>query len=196
MENFKICGFFVLVLLLKVFGLSDAKEVQCESIRTYSWVGPVGAVKTCLMNKTTSIDGPGVTILPRDETIKGLSFGYLSYKISHLPENVAESFPNLEIYEANTCAVTEITKQNFNGLVKLKVLFLAGNRIETIADDTFESLVALELINLSELNSVSVLATSKFCHYSWQQNQVHERRGFQKSQQIVGNSIEEKCLHR
>lgn len=138
---------FVLILLLKVFTSSEAKEVSCERLNDVLWLGTIGSVKTCLMDTKTSIDDPGATIYSRDNFVNGLSFRH-NVKIFYLPDNVAESFPNLEGYTAWYCSVKEISKRNFNGLEKLKYLSLGGNQIEMIANGTFEDLVNLEFLSL------------------------------------------------
>lgn len=108
------------------------------------------------MSESTSINESGVKMSTRnDETVKGLYFAG-NTKILHLPDNVAESFPNLEGYFASRCSLKEITKRNFNGLVKLRGLFLHHNEIEKIEDDTFEGLLALESLYLGKKNLISV----------------------------------------
>lgn len=90
---------------------------------------------------------PGATISTRDKTVKALDF-YENIKIFYLPDNVAGSFPNLEIYDARSCSLKKIKKINFDGLFKLKDLSLGENEIEKIASDTFKGLVNLEIIGL------------------------------------------------
>lgn len=155
MKNFEVQNkVFVLILLLEVWisiEVSEAKEISCEKVNYMNWWTFVGTVKTCFMDKTTTIDEPEATISKRDESIKGLEFSK-NKNIFHLPDNVAGSFPNLEEYNADFCSLIEITKRNFNGLVRLKELSLYKNQIENIADDTFEGLVALENLWLGKKN--------------------------------------------
>jgi Leucine-rich repeat (LRR) protein len=110
---------------------------------------PVGGVKTCEMRNSTSIPGDGYKVYPRDESITGLDFDD-NNKISFLPIKVHETFPNLLLYTASKCSLTKITKKNFEGLSKLKGLWLGTNQITTINDDTFEDLVSLKRLYLSK----------------------------------------------
>lgn len=82
---------------------------------------------------------------------KGIQELYISSeKIIHLPVKVAETSPNLLVYSTHSCSVKEISKQNFNDMVKLLWLRLINNQIEKIASGTFEDLAALEKLDLSE----------------------------------------------
>jgi Leucine-rich repeat (LRR) protein len=104
------------------------------------------------MDERTKIDSKETTIaITRDETIEGLSF-WCNYRIKYLPIQVSEKFPNLLAYQASYCSITEISKDHFQGLSKLKLLHLAANQIEKISTDTFEELVALEGLDLSNKN--------------------------------------------
>lgn len=140
----------MLIFLLQIFALivrNEAKEVECESVRNVNW--GVGDVKTCVMQSTTLINEPGTAISPHDESVKGLWLSF-NKRIFYLPVNVAGTFPNLELYTTWGCSVQEISKRNFNGLVKLKWLFLSDNQIEKIASGTFKGLAALELLWLGK----------------------------------------------
>jgi Leucine-rich repeat (LRR) protein len=70
--------------------------------------------------------------------------------VCHLPESVDKSFPNLMFYAADNVQINNISKLNFEGLNKLRRLFLSYNQIENITTDTFEDLVALEVLVLCE----------------------------------------------
>lgn len=158
MNSFEVCWKLVLLMCsLQIFDLikkSEAKEVSCESVS--DWGRNFGDMKTCFMDTTTSIDEPGVVISPSDEEVKGLQF-YDNKKISHLPDNTAEAFPNLKVYSAKSCSLKEISERNFNGLVKLKSLGLGYNQIEKIASGTFDGLAALEELYLCKPNSILFL---------------------------------------
>lgn len=100
------------------------------------------------MRTSTSIDAEGSTISPKDESAQGLDFDG-NKKIKFLPIKVAETFPNLLVYDARICSLT-ITKANFEGIDKLNLLYLHENRISTINSETFEDLIALEKFKLRE----------------------------------------------
>lgn len=140
--------FLFFVLLTLTTGQLYAEDVECEKKenRLYYW-GDVSTVKTCFMDKVATIDSPGVEISSRDETIKGLMMAF-NKKIRLLPEKVAQKFPNLQIYYASSCSLTEVSKSNFKNLVKLKGLSLSVNQIEKISNNTFGDLKLLKEIYL------------------------------------------------
>lgn len=121
------------------------------------------------MQITTTINSTGVTIAPRDETIKGLTM-YNNQKIHFLPEKLNETFPNLSTYLASACSITEISKMNFENLDKLRFLSLHSNHIEKIARNTFEDLKSLEVLYLRKkfisLIQLQMFLTSKVAYSS------------------------------
>lgn len=92
---------------------------------------------------------PGFEISPRDETIEELDFS-LNKKIRFLPIKVARTFSNLLAYFADSCSLTEISKDNFENLVNLTTLSLRENQTERIASDTFEDLKSLRGLYLGD----------------------------------------------
>lgn len=149
MNKFVVFTFF----MLTVHQL-EASEVQCERKENESF-HLVGSVKTCFMQTVTAITSPGFSITPKDDTIEGLRIDG-NKKIHFLPEKVAEKFPKLLAYFANRCSVTEISKSNFEVLVKLRILLLSFNQIEKIYSNTFEDLKSLEYIQLSKKFHISL----------------------------------------
>lgn len=129
-----------------------AKKVACESVINHNWdfsFEPVMTM-TCYMTATTLIDSSDYTISSdRNESIAALDF-YGNKNILYLPINVDENFPELIAYDANFCAVKEISKKNFKGLSKLTHLHLTNNQIETISGDVFEDLIELEYLKLGK----------------------------------------------
>lgn len=87
---------------------------------------------------------------PRDETLWAI-FYERNKNVEFLPENTKEKFPNLVMYDASHCALKAISKVNFNGLMKLKYIWLGNNSIEVIKDDTFEGLKSLLKLHLGEI---------------------------------------------
>lgn len=90
----------------------------------------------------------------RDDTIEALYFD-LHYNVSFLPEHLDANFPNLVYYYAEEGSVTEIYKNNFKGLNKLKVLDLWDNLITEIASDTFEDLSSLEKLDSGKKDQIA-----------------------------------------
>lgn len=70
-------------------------------------------------------------------------------QIEFLPENVADSFPDLIYYFGQSCAVKCVNEKHFKGLHELKELYLNDNRIKTIVSDSFKDLAKLEILNLN-----------------------------------------------
>jgi Leucine-rich repeat (LRR) protein len=67
-----------------------------------------------------------------------------------LPVNVTSVLPNLVKYSAWDCFITEVSKENFKGLINLNYLSLASNKIREIPTDTFEDLVNLRQLYLGK----------------------------------------------
>jgi Leucine-rich repeat (LRR) protein len=78
-----------------------------------------------------------------------LSF-YGNLKISYLPLNVGDVYPNMRSYPVNYCSVKSIRKENFKGLNKLTHLGLNRNQIERIMSNTFDGLKSLERLELGK----------------------------------------------
>lgn len=125
--------------------MTKASEVSCENVLEVDWGTPIGQAKTCVIHESTTIDAEGFTITPKDETMGALDF-HANKKVKFLPTGVSESLPNLLLYDARKCSLTTISKTHFKDLNKLKVLNLYGNQISTINSDTFEDLIALEIL--------------------------------------------------
>lgn len=135
----------LLVTVFGFFGQNVLNQITCEQILES---GNGYDYKTCFMQDITSISTRGVEISTlRDDTNEGIEFSQ-NIKISFLPWKVVEKFPNLVAYSASGCSLKEIEKQNFEGLTKLKALNIPNNQIETIASDTFEGLIQLEILFL------------------------------------------------
>jgi hypothetical protein len=119
----------------------EAKEVACEKIEDMTWVDPVGTAKTCFF-ETTIINERNTTISTKDSSVRGLVINN-NNKAEYLFVRIAQSFPNLEAYSVYRTSVRELSKQNFAGLNKLKILVVANSQIEKIESKTFEDLVSL-----------------------------------------------------
>lgn len=139
-----------MILLLCVFTRKAvAKEVSCESSRSWNWGYPVGSQKTCFIEEIT-IDSQGFSIASaKDEATGGIYFEE-NKQVSFLLVNVHEIFPNLMGFSAAECSIKTITKENFKNLKILKELKLRYNQIEIIQGDVFEDLISLEELDLGE----------------------------------------------
>lgn len=128
---------------------ATVEEIPCEEIENNFWDSE-GYLRTCFMNKDLAIDSRGFTMLKRDTSITALEFTR-NRKISFLPIRVNKKFPNLLIYAASACGISEISKENFEDMIRLKSLWLSYNNIERIYSDTFEDLQSLENLFLRKI---------------------------------------------
>lgn len=160
--------FLIFALLILTIHQLKAGEVDCE--RKQSNGGPS---LLCYMNNETTIDSHGFEISSGDEAVEGLVFDN-NQKIRFLPEKVAEKFPKLVIYWAQSCSLTEISKIHFENLGSLTQLLLQSNRIEKISSNTFEDLTSLFWLNLRkdiifhiycDLSTQTVIVTSSTYTY-------------------------------
>lgn len=110
----------------------------------------VEPIKTCFMDVQTTIDSKGFSINERTANATfGLMMNY-NKNIQYLPEDIPDVFPYLMAYAAANCAIEEIYKENFDGLVHLRFLNLAGNKISAISTNTFRSLFSLERLSMHD----------------------------------------------
>lgn len=111
----------------------------------------------CKFESSTTIDSKGFLIS------NSLDYDVINFeaknnlKIDFLPIIVNFKFPNLQLYRARHCNISDISKINFANLTKLREIDLAGNRIDTVLKNTFEGLDLLLKIYLSEFDSSRVM---------------------------------------
>lgn len=106
--------------------------------------------------KTVAISSIGLTIgTARNESVGAIEFSG-NKRLQFLPENPANNFPNLEIYQASGCAIERIHRNNFRNLSKLRVLWLTSNPLEKISSDTFKDLISLESLVLSKIIKLTI----------------------------------------
>lgn len=121
----------------------------CEKIQYFNYGFSYGPLKTCYMDSTV-IDSKDFTITSeRDETVEAFHADG-NKQLKRLPNNLGKKFPSLFQLSAADCSIKEVLKENIKGLSKLQFLFLSGNKIEKIDDDTFEYISAVEIIDLCE----------------------------------------------
>lgn len=138
----------MLINIAAVLSTASGASGPCKSIATNYWPD-LGFLKTCYM-VSTAINSTGFLITsPRDEAVEGFSV-WKNEMLEFLPSNLGEKFPNLIVVNVFGCFIEEIRKEDFKGLGKLRVLNVAGNQLEKIADDTFDGIPAVEEIWLGE----------------------------------------------
>lgn len=170
--------FLIAVSCFQLVVLTRVNKVVCEYVNNlrFNWGSPqlTHLLKTCLMDETTTIDEENKKISTYDETVTGL-FLRVNRKISFLPIDVAENFPNLEAYNAVLCSITKISKRNFKDLSKLKAFYLYGNQIEKIPTDALNDLNELEFLSLSKNKLILIIFLINFC-LRCPQNKVLKRK--------------------
>jgi Leucine-rich repeat (LRR) protein len=67
-----------------------------------------------------------------------------------MPVNVSQSYDGLVAFSASRNKLSSVTKENFSGLARLRLLDLSKNKIKRIENNTFEDLLSLEFLDLSE----------------------------------------------
>lgn len=145
-----------------VFNYGDTTKIfSCDHFRLFNWtVGSEGNLLTTCYANTAEINSTGFSFSYQ----KNVSIGAIDMdsnkKIKFLPENPAESFPSIVIYDARNCSIKALTKKNFLGLSSLQRIFLQKNLIVAIDDDTFEDSLMLKSIDLCKGN-LSILSFKK-----------------------------------
>lgn len=97
------------------------------------------------------IDSPGFEF-PSDYKVK--NYHEIDFEknrnISYLPEKIAGIFLKLAVITADHCGIKTIAKVNFEDLTGLLKVQLDHNRLTHIQSDTFDDLVSLNFLSLSE----------------------------------------------
>lgn len=81
--------------------------------------------------------------------------------IRAIPENLANQFPNLKVFQTFNCSVEVLNGKAFKGLRALKYLNLNQNKIDTIKSDAFDDQSKLERLELSR-NNIETLSSRLF----------------------------------
>lgn len=137
---------FVLILIAVIVPTASGSG-PCDRIVIGQW--GTGAEKTCNMSSTAINTTDFVITSDRDEAVDGF-WANGNEQLKYLPKNLGEKLPNLIKLQAMFCSIKAVSKDNFEGLSKLKSLNLQGNEIAKIDDDTFELIPAVEWISLGE----------------------------------------------
>lgn len=167
-------------------------EVECESYASCH-----AASSCCIMTVISEIKSTQVTISESDNQIDGINFSE-NRNILFLPVLVYKKFPNLIAYYAFHCSIREISKKNFEKLSRLEDLNLNSNQIERIRSDTFEDLVALQQLHISECSKTVILNILSFS-LSAGSNQIKQMNGFAIEKLIALDRLDlrnNQCINR
>lgn len=137
------------MIALAVTGNGEAsKQVTCANFQQIKWNPDSPALTITCYADSVEIDSTGYSFSHQKNESVGAIFMAFNKKIRFLPENPAEVFPSIEAYDAGTCAIQALSKNNFKALSKMERIFLDNNEIETIDNDTFEDLFLLQFLYL------------------------------------------------
>lgn len=120
--------------------------VECEKIEKFDKFD-FGEFNTCFLQKAEIVRTNVSITSKKDDTVEALQL-WKNKKIYYLPENTTEKFPNVVVYNAFSCSIYNISKNNFVGMKKLKGLYLGRNMIGNIQNDTFDDLEKLEVLSI------------------------------------------------
>lgn len=147
-----------MLLLLLCVTFVAAENIKCNLFGTYShdyFDNKYGNMtKCCEVSAPTEILYDDTTFLDVQETAVDGLYIKNSGGIHYLPVRIYKSYPNIiGIYAGKNKEIKEISKKNFQKLLKLEYLFLNNNNIQKIKSDTFEGLIKLKVVNLGMLIS-------------------------------------------
>lgn len=122
----------------------DVDAFCCERMEEYRY--GYGSRSRCYVSFAT-ID-PCLCVVPIAKTDVYQFNVAFQKKVTALPVDFDNRFPNLELYNASSCSIQSISKENFEDMKNLQYLYLDNNQIETIARDTFSSVTSSIMIHL------------------------------------------------
>lgn len=122
----------------------DSADIYCEDFHYFI------PLEICSMKNKTVINATNFVVADlRDEEVGGITFNQ-NKAIEYLPYKVYMQFPNLVDYWADSCSVKQISRENFQKLNRLQLIWLASNKIQKISGNTFHGLENLSRVDLSE----------------------------------------------
>lgn len=98
--------------------------------------------KTTIETRGYVIDAPF-----NASNIKAFS-AYNNKNIHFLPSNIADSFPDIVVFNVADCSIRGIFNENFRNLTKMEYLWLSHNKLSVIPDNAFEDSKALKQLSL------------------------------------------------
>jgi hypothetical protein len=134
------------LILFSVIASSSAANVACQEIKSSYWSLLGVNMTTCVI--TAKVEDTRSMIQPRNSSTQGLILSNPSN--SFLPVNVSQTFDGLIALSASGNKLPSVSKENFSGLARLRLLDLSKNKIKRIQNNTFEDLLSLEVLDLSE----------------------------------------------
>lgn len=134
--------------ITKTCGFPDigSVDIGCESYTNFLLIQG----ESCNMNNISIINSPNFVMADmKDEQLKFINF-FGNEKVEYLLYKIYMQFPNLMRISAYECSIKQISKQNFENLIRLEQINLRQNLILKIYGDTFKGLESLRLVDLSK----------------------------------------------
>jgi Leucine-rich repeat (LRR) protein len=146
----------LLITVSSFLSLCFAADVEFD-IEHSSWTAYLQVPE----NETIISPGMSIANPISEETINLIIEGN-NGKMTFLPENIAEIFPNLINFWVLNCSMKAVAKTNFNSLNQLILLTISMNEnLETIQEESFGDLVDLRDLYLQS-NSISNIRSKTF----------------------------------
>lgn len=178
----------VAAILLICVTFAAAENIKCSSkseyVHTHFDVVYGRMSKCCHVTDTEILHDDSTFLAVEDISVDGLQIrntdGFDLLPVSHfLPVRIYRSYPNIIGIYAGGQKLKEISKKNFQRLLKLEYLFLNNNNIQKIKSDTFEGLIKLKTVNLGEFTIKSSGKNGRVTKFKSscriQQNPANER---------------------
>ena len=142
-----------------IYNPRQTLEAPCRYTDTY-WDFANSNLFTC--NLEEFIENPAMVIKPspRNPRVKALNF-VDNKEVQFLPQNMAQTFPNLVAISGFNSSVEAIPRETFKDLRKVKYLNLAKTNLREIDPDTFIDMAELEELDLSD-NKIDSFDESTF----------------------------------
>lgn len=137
-----LASYFSLVCASKNITLSCSKyagDILCRVPMNISASMPVEVVK---------VEGQSLSQKQLDSA-KAVVISYQNIFIERLPQNISTHFVDLEKLIANLIGLRTVSRDDFTGMNKLKVLNLSNNKIKSVYYAAFHDLESLEVLYLS-----------------------------------------------
>ena len=130
---------------------SESKKLHC-TVTHFGYSNGNGEIarklKFCIIDYQ-GVDPEGFTSAKTAyKEIEGLNLNH-ERSVKFIPENIAELFPELIVYDARCCSIHTLMEKDFKGLTKLEAIFLMDNEIELIDRDSFKDLTNLRKLDLA-----------------------------------------------
>lgn len=175
------------------------KSITCSRVLNSTWGSSdeMDERRDCELDEGIRIDTRDFRFIERDDSVTGLVLSF-NRNIFYLPTNVSESFENLQAYVAVRCSIEDVFVENFDGLSSLIILDLKGNKILSIDDFVFSSLVNLRVLQLSMnkikfMNGEVVVPLKTLHQLHLDENICMDRNFMDESWDEVALQIDENC---